>query len=646
MDGQLQAVRAAARARFLAAQSTPGTGSSASATGGGGAAGGCGGGGGAPGRSIATLRDAGGTGGGAVGVNGIATAAGGARPPGSHGSLARDKAPGQQRPFGALPATLANLPPELLDAPISSLLADAPVEPPPAKRARGGGDDPGTIRVPADRTAAIRELLAKPPPPEVRVMSWNIDGLDEVGGPQATMLRTLSVATDVAKHRPVAVLLQEAIPPVLELLCNKQVLGTAYEIVAPEEARMPYYVVIMLDRKRTRRLGPPATLTFPGSQMGRQLLSVAVELTGEGLPETPPLVLATAHLESTRDAAAERKRQLAASLRRIATIVGQPPAGAPAGTRPVGAAVFGGDLNLRDEEVKMVWRELGCQASAIADVWEFCGQPDQHRWTWDTSANTNTGASYSCKTRFDRLYFLSPGVSDASARGGGKQSAKAKAKGKAKALAAGAGDLPMQKVDAAQSNWTCTGFQLLGKAKVPGLGRFPSDHWGVLTSWTCGHTTGSADASASRPPRPAGPSGPGASGATSAAQAPPSKPAASAAAAAALSRAFASGAAVPAPLPAAPPQGQVAAPARGAAAAPLAPAPAEATAAKVLVAPPARGAATAARAAGPAPGGPAAATTPTTATAPAARRETAGDTAAGSSWGNLGGASRAVIDLD
>eukprot|EP00438_Fugacium_kawagutii_P016648 Skav205668 [mRNA] locus=scaffold458:444370:445216:+ [translate_table: standard] len=34
--------------------------------------------------------------------------------------------------------------------------------------------------------------------------------------------------------------------------------------------------------------------------------------------------------------------------------------------------------------------------------------------------------------------------------------------------------------------WRPKSIQLLGKQKVQGLGRFPSDHWGLLTVWTGG----------------------------------------------------------------------------------------------------------------------------------------------------------------
>ncbi|CAE7551941.1 tdp2 [Symbiodinium natans] len=364
----------------------------------------------------------------------------------------------------SLPEVLANLPPEKLDAPIGSLLADAPPElARPVKRAR---TDPDVFVVPKERTAEIRALLAKPLPEDLRVLTWNIDGLDEVGGGPALSKRALAVAKEVAEKRPAAVFLQEVIPPALELLAAPQVLGTEYEVLVPRDPPVPYYVAMLLDRKQLTKLAEPVTVPFPSTQMGRQLLAVAVELKHK--PKAGALLLATAHLESTKDHALERKKQLAHSLRYIQKAVGKPPPALPGGP-PIAAAMFGGDLNIRDEEVKAVHKELGDDARGMSDVWTFCGSPEADRWTWDTTANTNIGATFACKTRFDRMLFISPGVSDAK---GCPSLATPKAKAAPK-------ERPCDR-------WRPKSIELVGKSKVPDLGRFPSDHWGVLTAWEDG----------------------------------------------------------------------------------------------------------------------------------------------------------------
>lgn len=376
----------------------------------------------------------------------------------AQGAAAPQAAPSASGPSSTLPPHLAHLTPEQLNAPIGSLLADAPPEYRAAKKPR--------VADPKDRTAEIATLLAQPAPSQLRILTWNIDGLDEVGGGQALAQRMLSIARDIARHRPLAALLQEVIPPALELLSSKQVLGSSYEVVVPQNPPLPYYVAILLDKKRLRRLGEPQTLPFSSSQMGRQLLAVTVELVGA---DAGPLLLATAHLESTKDHATERKRQLLQSLRHLRHAVCKTP-------KAVSAALLGGDLNIRDEEVKAVHKDLADEAHGFADLWSFCGAPEAERWTWDTTQNSNVAANFACKTRFDRILFISPGVSDAPGVAG-LAAAKAKAKAKAAPVA-----LPAP----SSEGWRPRSIRLLGKEKVAGLGRFPSDHWGLLTEWTCG----------------------------------------------------------------------------------------------------------------------------------------------------------------
>lgn len=62
--------------------------------------------------------------------------------------------------------------------------------------------------------------------------------------------------------------------------------------------------------------------------------------------------------------------------------------------------IFGGDTNLRDWEVK----KLGGLPDGISDVWEMLGQPEESRYTWDTSINDNNDIPNPIRLRFDRLF--------------------------------------------------------------------------------------------------------------------------------------------------------------------------------------------------------------------------------------------------
>ena len=82
------------------------------------------------------------------------------------------------------------------------------------------------------------------------------------------------------------------------LLSSNKVLGSCYDVLVPKNPPLPYYVAILLDKKRLKCLGEPETVPFGSSQMGRQLLCVTAE--AQDAPGKT-LMLATAHLESTKD---------------------------------------------------------------------------------------------------------------------------------------------------------------------------------------------------------------------------------------------------------------------------------------------------------------------------------------------------------
>jgi len=105
---------------------------------------------------------------------------------------------------------------------------------------------------------------------------------------------------------------------------------------------------------------------------------------------------------------------------------------------PQATVIFGGDTNLRDAEVSSV----GGLPSGIVDAWEECGRPADSQFTWDMTINDNLDWAYPRKPRirFDRLFMR-----------------------------------PAQGTHALKA----TNFALVGKERLVGCRRFPSDHWGV-----------------------------------------------------------------------------------------------------------------------------------------------------------------------
>jgi len=116
-------------------------------------------------------------------------------------------------------------------------------------------------------------------------------------------------------------------------------------------------------------------------------------------------------------------------------------------------AILAGDMNIqKDSELASLGNGSGLPSS-IVDVWEFLGKSIETQYTWDMLINTNLESGYSSvagkphtdvpRMRFDRIYF--------------RQSHPCRLVPKT--------------------------FKLIGTEKVPGTGQFPSDHWGILTTF-------------------------------------------------------------------------------------------------------------------------------------------------------------------
>lgn len=239
-------------------------------------------------------------------------------------------------------------------------------------------------------------------------VTWNIDGLDESNLQE----RARGVCSYLALYSPDVVFLQEVIPPYLAYLEKRAV---SYTIIPGNEDG--YFTAIMLKKSKVKLISQEIT-PFPSSSMMRNLLTVHANVSGNNL------CLMTSHLESTKEHAKERLNQLKIVLKKINE--------APESS----AVIFAGDTNLRDQEVS----KIGGLPSNILDIWECLGKPEHCRYTWDTKTNNNLRAPYTCRLRFDRIFFR------ASKDGG---------------------------------HFIPRTLDLLGLDKLD-CGRFPSDHWGLL----------------------------------------------------------------------------------------------------------------------------------------------------------------------
>jgi len=305
------------------------------------------------------------------------------------------------------------------DASIGDMCSDAPPRPkpvPPPKTPM----QPTTS--PEEENAAITIEVNQAPFQVLRVLSWNIDGLDTEHGD--LVQRTIQAVSDIVDAAPTVVFLQELIMPTLNLI--RRLLHPLYHILSNRNPPGEYFTAILLLKKRVKLTKDVKIVPFPNSKMARELLNVECEV------DDFPVYLSTSHLESLKDCSDERKEQLKIALERLAS----------ASTNKIG--LFGGDCNLRDAEVNPVTKGLTAAGlGKFPDAWESAGKPDDAKFTWDLRRNNNAqmpGASFVPRCRFDRMYF----------RG---------------------------------TTNPCKNFKLVGTKKVEGVGRFPSDHFGIMMEW-------------------------------------------------------------------------------------------------------------------------------------------------------------------
>ncbi|XP_076827683.1 tyrosyl-DNA phosphodiesterase 2 isoform X2 [Brachyhypopomus gauderio] len=178
---------------------------------------------------------------------------------------------------------------------------------------------------------------------------------------------------------------------------------------------------ILLRRSRVELL-QSNIVKFPTTEMGRNLLIANASFSGH------MLCFMTSHLESSKPNSQERLNQ----LRRVWKWMKEAPDNH--------TVIFGGDTNLRDWEVT----KLGGLPDGITDVWEMLGKPEDCMYTWDTTTNNNKEIPFPVRLRFDRVYFRGP-------REG----------------------LPPQPAR----------MTLVGMDKLQ-CGRFTSDHWGILCTFS------------------------------------------------------------------------------------------------------------------------------------------------------------------
>ena len=251
----------------------------------------------------------------------------------------------------------------------------------------------------------------------IRVLSWNIDGLDDHSNEEDMLGRTMWIIKEINRLRPHVVFLQELIDFNYQIVY--QLLNGAFHIFKQEDCRQPYFVAVLVHKASMSVAGSAQPVRFPFSKMGRGGVFVSVSLRGS----SESVGLLTAHLESFRESASERKKQIELCWDFLENMIKK---------GIVNSTIFGGDLNIRDNEVP--------SNLAQSDAWIMAGRNKAHEFTWDLARNDNAQMPHGGKPRcrFDRFYVNS--VKDV----------------------------------------RVNEFQLVGTDRVDGLDRFASDHFGIF----------------------------------------------------------------------------------------------------------------------------------------------------------------------
>jgi tyrosyl-DNA phosphodiesterase 2 len=248
----------------------------------------------------------------------------------------------------------------------------------------------------------------------LKLLSWNIEGrhsadLEERIGYICELIMT---------RKPHVVFLQEVVDQSWGPLIVAR-LGQIYNCHPSPNPSMNYYNAILIVKEGTSITGDLSMYRFPGSQKGRHLLQLPVQILGVELD------VMTTHLETKLERKDERIRQLSEVFGMMNAL-----------ERSNRMSIFGGDLNLRDTEV--ISRDD--MPEDAVDLWVACGRQREHQYTWDATVNDNLTVRQQPppSLRFDRIY-LNP--DDGALR-------------------------PKS-------------FELVGKDRLSRCGRFPSDHWGI-----------------------------------------------------------------------------------------------------------------------------------------------------------------------
>ena len=161
--------------------------------------------------------------------------------------------------------------------------------------------------------------------------------------------------------------------------------SSKYQIVEPPaNSRIGYFACIYVSK--VIKVAESSIEDFDNTVMARNLVSVILKINYKKYR------IATTHLESTVKYSAARIEQLKFCIDKMTL------------DDSVKCSIFGGDLNIRDNEITQ--SKIFFDDTALKDCWIESGSNPNFCYTWDCSKNFNIDIpKKTLKHRFDRIYY-------------------------------------------------------------------------------------------------------------------------------------------------------------------------------------------------------------------------------------------------
>ena len=219
-----------------------------------------------------------------------------------------------------------------------------------------------------NKQQAVRNLKYGPNAKVLRLLTWNIEGLN----PDLVIERAMSVCDEIEERVADVVYLQEIIPSTWDAITHR--LQDKYYFYRDETPRRYFHILMIRIDSDVEVEGDVQVMKFPNTTQSRHLLHIPVKFCHLQVH------FLTSHLESLNKDAPERRNQLKTIFELMSSLTESQDK----------TCIFGGDMNITGKEV-----EQAGFPDNFGDMWEMCGSDMTKRCTWDSTEP---------RMRLDRLH--------------------------------------------------------------------------------------------------------------------------------------------------------------------------------------------------------------------------------------------------